>query len=98
MTSSERSTPPAGSASSGGSPPPAKTPPQIAVWYFVAATFVFASSTIWFPDAGLWGRLVIMALGMLLVVLGGIRLGREITAHRSATTPPPAGPEVPPAT
>lgn len=58
--------------------------PQYAVWFFIAATFVFAMPTILFQgSAELWVAIVSLAGGMLLVVLGGIQLGREIAARRA---------------
>ena len=66
----------------------AKAPQQIAVWYFVAATFVFASTTLWFRGAELWMTIAIFAVGMVLVVLGGLRLGVEWKAWRAAKRPP----------
>lgn len=59
-------------------------PPQYAVWFFVAATFVFAMPVILFQgSAELWVTIVSLAVGMLLVVLGGIQLGRELRARRA---------------
>jgi len=60
------------------------TPPQQrAVWFFVAATFVFAMPVIVFQGAAeLWVTILSLAVGMVLVVLGGRQLGREIGARR----------------
>ena len=58
------------------------TAPQIAVWYFVAATFVFASTILFFPDPDLWLRILTLALGIVLVILGGLQLGRELKARK----------------
>lgn len=59
-------------------------PPQRAVWFFVAATFVFVTPVIFFRgSAELWVTLLSLAVGMLLVVLGGIQLGREVGARRA---------------
>ncbi|MET0297220.1 MAG: hypothetical protein ABW024_07450 [Microbacterium sp.] len=68
--------------------------PQIAIWYFVGATFVFAAPVIFFPDAGVWLRIATLALGFALIVVGGIQLGREITQRREnkAAAPPPFPP------
>ena len=87
MTSSEHTTPPEHSIPSNGRAE-AESMPQVAVWYFIAATFVFAAPNIWFPDVELWGHIAIIAFGMLLVVLGGIRLGKEVAAYRRAKQPP----------
>lgn len=58
-------------------------PPQYAVWFFVAATFVFAAPTIWFQgSAPLWVTIVTLVGGLVLVALGGIRFGREIRDRR----------------
>ena len=51
--------------------------PQIAVWYFVGATFAFAAPALFFADADLWVRLALFAAGFLAIVGGGIQLGRE---------------------
>lgn len=71
-------------------PVPSKTSaeqtPAVAVWYFVSATFVFAFPS-FFPDLDLWVRIVSMAFGMLLIVLGGIQLGKEVKAHQQKRTP-----------
>jgi len=56
--------------------------PQIAVWYFIAATFVFASTSLFFPDADLWVRIVTIVVGLLLVIVGGFQLGRELKGGR----------------
>lgn len=56
--------------------------PQIAVWYFVGATFVFAAPALFFPEAPLWVRIACFALGVLVVVGGGLQLSREIRQRR----------------
>jgi hypothetical protein len=59
-------------------------PPQYAVWFFVAATFACVMPVLFFRgSAGLWVTVVSLAAGMLLMVLGGIQLGREVKAGRS---------------
>jgi hypothetical protein len=60
------------------------SPPQYAFWFFLAATFVFLSPTIFFRgSAAWWVTIVPLAVGMLLLVLGGIQLGREVRARRA---------------
>jgi uncharacterized protein (DUF58 family) len=60
-----------------------KPTPQYAVWLFVAATFVFAVPVIVFQGSAEWWVTVLsLAVGMLLVVLGGVQLGREIRERR----------------
>jgi CHASE2 domain-containing sensor protein len=59
-----------------------KTPPQIAVWLFLAATFVFASTSVFLTGAGTWLRITTLVVGLVLVILGGIQLGREISARK----------------
>ncbi len=54
------------------------SPPQIAVWYFVGASFVFSSTTLLFPEPDLWLRVATLVVGFLLVVVGGIQLGAEL--------------------
>lgn len=61
---------------------PQNTPPQTAVWFFVGATFIFAAPTIVFDDAPPWVRWVTLTVG-LVVVAGGVQLGREVTQRRS---------------
>jgi hypothetical protein len=57
--------------------------PQYAVWFFVAATFVFAMPVIVFRDSvELWMTIVSLTGGMLLVVAGGVQLGRELRARK----------------
>ncbi|PPF56501.1 hypothetical protein C5B94_03535 [Clavibacter michiganensis] len=59
------------------------TPPQRAVWCFIAATFVFATPVIVFGgSAVLWVTILSLAAGLLLVVLGGVQLGRELSARK----------------
>jgi protein-S-isoprenylcysteine O-methyltransferase Ste14 len=63
-------------------------PPQYAVWFFVAATFVFAMPvTLYRGSAELWVTIVSVSVGMLLVVLGSVQLGREVRARQAG--PPP---------
>ena len=56
--------------------------PQIAIWYFVGATFLFAAPALFFPDADQWVRIALLAAGFLAIVGGGIQLGREIRLRR----------------
>lgn len=63
--------------------------PQIAVWYFVGATFIFAAPVLYFPDAELWIRIASFALGFLVMIAGGVRLAREITQRRDSRNAPP---------
>lgn len=70
-----------------GGPAPA-APAMISVWFFVGATFAFAAPTIFLGEAELWVRLVFIGVGLVLVVLGGVQFGREITARRQGGTPP----------
>jgi len=61
--------------------------PQRAVWFFVAATFLFAMPVILFQgSAAWWVTALSLAIGLVLVVLGGIHLGSEIRMRR--TGPP----------
>lgn len=63
--------------------------PSIAVWYFVGATFVFAAPVIFFPEAPWWVRLTSITVGLVVTVLGGIQLGREIRQQRTNRDAPP---------
>lgn len=56
--------------------------PQVAVWFFVAATFVFASTSLFFPSADAWLRITTLAIGFVLVILGGVQLSRELSGRR----------------
>lgn len=64
------------------------TPQPIALWFFLGATFVFAAPVIFFPDAPFWLRMVTLGIGMLLVVGGGIQLGREVRGRRAGAEAP----------
>lgn len=58
-------------------------PPQHAVWFFIGATFVFAAPVILLPGrADPWLTIGCLTAGVVLMVLGGIRLRREIRARR----------------
>lgn len=65
------------------------SPASVSVWYFVGATFAFASTSL-YPDSPLWLRIVTMILGFVLVVIGGYYLSRELGARRArnGTRPP----------
>lgn len=68
-------------------------PTQASVWYFVGATFAFASTSLFFSEPELlWLRIVMMVLGFGLVVAGGVLLGREMTEQCSARRGPPEPP------
>ena len=64
-------------------------PPQISIWYFVGATFIFAAPALFFPDAELWVRIILLAAGCLAIVAGGVQLGREIAHRRTGSDTPP---------
>ncbi|MDR5699209.1 hypothetical protein [Agromyces aerolatus] len=61
-------------------------PAQIAVWLFVSATFAFAATSL-YPEAPMWLRTAFTILGFVLVILGGVRLGRELGARRRPAAP-----------
>jgi len=56
----------------------AKPQQQVAVWYFIGATFAFASTTLFFPDPEPWLRIATLIIGFALVVAGAFQLGREL--------------------
>jgi protein-S-isoprenylcysteine O-methyltransferase Ste14 len=58
--------------------------PNIAVWYFVGATFIFAVPALFMPEAEIWLRVLLFSAGFVAVIGGGIQLGREIK-QRSAS-------------
>jgi hypothetical protein len=60
----------------------ADQPQQIAVWYFVAATFVFAAPTLFFDSGEPWLRILTVIVGFALVIAGGVQLGREMKSRR----------------
>lgn len=66
--------------------------PQIAVWYFVGATFAFAAPALFFPDASLWVRIVLFAVGVGAMIGGGIQLGREMKHTRDRPGEAPSDP------
>lgn len=72
--------------------PPAEPPQQVAVWYFIAATFIFTLPGLMFPDAPPWVRILLFVTGLLFIAAGGIQFAKEIRERRN---PPPS---VPPAT
>jgi hypothetical protein len=70
--------------------PSAATPSSaggVSVWYFIAATFAFAAPALLFSGADLWLRVVLLAVGLALMVAGGIQLRTEIAARRRADSP-----------
>ncbi len=71
-----------------------ESPAQIAVWYFVGATFAFSLPNLFFPDAELWTRILLFVAGMALMIAGGFRLAQEVGARRGGSRgdvpPPPA--------
>lgn len=62
--------------------------PQVAVWYFIGATFAFAALALFFQHADLWVRIAFFAAGLIAIVGGGIQLGREINQRRSSRADP----------
>jgi len=72
-------------------------PSQVAVWYFVGATFAFASTLLFFTGEGLfWLRIVMLVLGLLLVVVGSFVFSREISAQKAVRRPDESAPPLPP--
>ena len=58
-------------------------PQQVAVWYFVAATFIFAAPA-FATDVPVWVRIASLAVGLVFVAIGGRQLGREMGARKTA--------------
>jgi len=56
--------------------------PQAAVWFFIAATFAFASTALFIHDADSWLRITTLVVGLVLVILGGVQLGRELKSGK----------------
>lgn len=65
-------------------PEPRREQQQIAVWYFVGATFVFGMPAAFLTDPAPWVRLVFLVIGFALVVAGGVQLGRELRQRRGS--------------
>ncbi len=61
--------------------------PQVAVWYFVAATLIFASTELIFANPAPWLRGIILIIGFGLVVAGGVQLGKELNTRRRNDRP-----------
>jgi hypothetical protein len=88
-----------------GTPPPANEPApsapaepqQVAIWYFLAATFVFASPA-WFGwDMPWWARVLLLVAGFGLIVVGAVQFAKEVEARRAAkAAATPASPPPPP--
>lgn len=68
--------------------------PQTAVWYFIGATFIFISPTLFFPDVGMWLPIASLALGLLVFTFGAFVFFRELGLTRT-TSRPTAGPADP---
>ena len=68
---------------------PSPAPPQIAVWWFVGATFIFAAPALFSFDAPVWARVVLLVAGFVAVICGGIQLGRELRQRRDSRAEPP---------
>lgn len=77
--------------------------PETAVWYFVGATFALTVGPMMFGGAeeSTWQTVLFIALGVLLIICGGIQLGKEIrfkkeakeaAAHTAAPEDQPSGP------
>ncbi|GAA4837118.1 hypothetical protein [Garicola koreensis] len=61
---------------------PKKNDAGTAVWYFVAATFAATlGPTVLSPGAGHWTTFIWIGLALILLVLGGIVLGREMSSR-----------------
>lgn len=66
--------------------------PNIAVWYFVGATFIFAAPALFMPEAEIWLRVLLFAAGFVAVIAGGIQLGREIKQRSASRVVAPSEP------
>lgn len=53
--------------------------PQVAVWYFIGATFLFVAPILFVTDAPLWVRILSLVLGGIAMIIGGVKLAREIS-------------------
>lgn len=69
---------------------------QTSIWYFLGATFAFASTSLFFTEPGLlWVRIVMLVLGFGLLIVGGFVFGREMNERRAARRDPPGSPPHP---
>ncbi|WP_156518275.1 hypothetical protein [Microbacterium aurantiacum] len=68
--------------------PSAHPPQQVAVWYFIAATFIFTLPGLMFPDAPAWVRILLFVTGLLVIAAGGIQFAKEIRERRNPSPPP----------
>ncbi|GAA1683210.1 hypothetical protein GCM10009807_28810 [Microbacterium lacus] len=66
--------------------------PNIAVWYFVGATFIFAAPALFMPEAEIWLRALLLAAGFVAVIAGAIQLGREIKQRSARRVVAPSEP------
>lgn len=74
------------------SPQSTQVTPNIAVWYFVGATFIFAAPALFVPEAEIWLRVLLLAAGFVAVIAGGIQLGREIKQRSAGRVVAPSEP------
>lgn len=65
-------------------PEPRREQQQIAVWYFVGATFAFVAPTLFFPDVPAWARIGCIVVGVVAFVAGAVQFRRERRQRRSA--------------
>lgn len=61
--------------------------PQVAVWYFVGATFLLTMPMLMFPDLPLWARIGVLVAGLGLIAAGGYRLSEELKERRRDDEP-----------
>lgn len=61
--------------------------PQVAVWYFVGATFLLTMPMLMFPDLPLCARIGVLVAGLGLIVGGGYRLSKELKERRRDDEP-----------
>ncbi|HIW98793.1 MAG TPA: hypothetical protein H9871_01480 [Candidatus Nesterenkonia stercoripullorum] len=58
-----------------------------AVRHFIGAAFAFSSTTLFFDAAPIWVAVMMTALGLCLLVTGGIRFSSEVKQRRRAKGP-----------
>ncbi len=70
--------------------------PSISIWLFVGATFLFVAPELFLPGTDLWVKIAFIVAGFVVVVIGGIQLGREIARGRTGRGDlPPESPDAP---
>ncbi|MGP3536068.1 hypothetical protein ACTU3I_14815 [Microbacterium sp. RD1] len=68
---------------------PEGKPTQLAVWYFIAATFIFAAPSFFYENLPAWMRIGLFIVGLIVVAAGGWQLARELRRPKVERDLPP---------